>query len=182
MPCRQAPPAGSGATPTDDPHRLGARPRAQCSHACDRHQGMHATLRDIVDFAPARSWTTTRDAQSPGSRRADSARHRLYDRRDRPVRRLERNVEMAGRDLSGRRGVVLPLGDVAGRRQPRDPALYRLCGVSHPAPARPSHARHIARQFAGVSVDRVQPDAAGERGGDQFLRTAVCDGRGRRSF
>jgi hypothetical protein len=63
-------------------------------------KGVHAVRPNIVDFAPARKPTTARDAENHGSRRADSARHRLHDRRDCPIRRLERDLEMAGGQLS----------------------------------------------------------------------------------
>ena len=102
-----------------------------------------------------------------------AARHPLDDRRDRAARGRGGDREMAGRDLSGRRGDVLPLALGAGRLRAAHPADDRLRGVRDQAAGRAYRARPVAVDLADLHRHRVQPDAARRRGRDQFLGAAV---------
>ena len=91
----------------------------------------------------------------------------------RAVRGLERDREMAGRDLSGRRGDVLPLVLSLVVCAAVDAAVHRPFGIRHAPAARPYRARPVAVDLADLHRHRVQPDAACRRHRDQFLGAAV---------
>src|SRR6516225_8108348 len=103
------------------------------------------------------------------------ARHSLHGRRHDRVRRLERGLEMAGGELSDRRGAV----HAHRGRAPHLRALHHAADgarrVPHAAPWPSRAALGFAGLLADVPADRVQPDAASRRHRHQFLLAAVCD-------
>ena len=112
--------------------------RCRCSRAAA------AAVRPDASTLPAAARPRDVPAGRPGRRQAHgqrAARHSLHDRRDRPVRDIERDREMAGRDLSGRRGDVLPLVLVAPRLRRRRAAVRRVFRCS----PRTRPGAHIAR-------------------------------------
>src|SRR6516225_559049 len=105
------------------------------------------------------------------------ARHSLHGQRHDRVRRFERNLEMAGGELSGRRGPVHPHVGRAPHLRALHPAAHRACRVPHAAPSPSRAALGFAGLLADIPADRVQPDAARRRHRHQFLLAAVCDAR-----
>ncbi len=117
-----------------------------------------------------------RARQSQRNKRPDrerTSRHRHDGHRDRVVRGRVGGQQMAGCDLSGRRGAVPALAVLVHCLRRRDAAGHRIVGVRNAPSARSFGARSIAIDFAGGIASCLQSDAAGRRRRHQFLRSAV---------
>ena len=113
----------------------------------------------------------------PGTHRKHSARDLLHDRVRRGVQLRQRRVEMAGRELSARRGAVLALAGRAAHDGGLHPARDRICGLPHAAPARARDARDLAGRLADDAADRLQHDAARRRDRDHVFVADLLDAR-----
>src|SRR5499427_10992235 len=81
---------------------------------------------------------------------------------------------MVGGRLPDRRNAIRAGRDGADRLESCDPAFDRPRSVSHQTAARPHGARYLPVVRANLSHHSVQPDAARERSGNQFLSAAFC--------
>src|SRR5712671_5747997 len=119
----------------------------------------------------------TADPHAAGAAGTDSASDPLYGRRRRDLLVLQRRIEMAGCDLSGRRSAVQPRIRLAHFFLSLRLADMRAGCAAHPAADRACAAQHIAVHLADPAADRVQHDAVGERDRDQFLSATVRSAR-----